>query len=354
MQQTTEEKIMSYVPKRLQKLYPDIVTSYMNEVHEEFDKIMSAYSFHKMFKPNSDDFVPQNEPFQFKQLGKTENYPTFLKNRTKIEKSLLIPYPFIRCIIHYSYSDFPELMNEYSKYRAQGTELTLNEFRDISKKDLTQIASFISKDWYPKVIKVIQKHYKKKTLPKNAWPRIISCATAIINRQINDLKIRTINHLMDTILNSKKIPYMKLITICDYGIIDLFPNLNDIFSVFHHIIDDIIAVATRMESLESAIDDEAFKVKSMYLKIGIADIYIKEAHQECQKVLETAFAPIANYLQTFKDEFQGLIDPNTEKELDIFLATEKTFDEYLEKICDFKVRFLIFKIKIKNLVKQLQ
>jgi ABC-type phosphate transport system auxiliary subunit len=80
----------------------------------------------------------------------------------------------------------------------------------------------------------------------------------------------------------------------------------------------------------------------MYLKIGIADVFIKEAHQECQNVLEKAFGPIQSYLAEFKDNFQGLIDTNTEKELDVFLATEKTFDEYLEKIGEFQVGMIVY------------
>ena len=92
----TEQKIISYSSKRLREKYPTIVSEYMSEVHAEYDKLMRAFSMNKLLKPMPDDFIPSKDEFNFKRLGRTENYEKFLKNREKIKKSLFIIYPFVR------------------------------------------------------------------------------------------------------------------------------------------------------------------------------------------------------------------------------------------------------------------
>lgn len=96
MLKKTEQKIISYSSKRLRDKYPSIVSEYMSEVHGEYDRLMKAFSMNKLLKPLPGDFIPPRDEFQFKRLGRTENYDKFRKNREKIRKNLFIIYPFVR------------------------------------------------------------------------------------------------------------------------------------------------------------------------------------------------------------------------------------------------------------------
>lgn len=96
MMKQTEQKIISYSSKRLRDKYPSIVSEYLSEVHGEYDRLMKAFSMNKLLKPMPEDFIPPRDEFQFKRLGRTENYEKFLKNREKIKKNLFIIYPFVR------------------------------------------------------------------------------------------------------------------------------------------------------------------------------------------------------------------------------------------------------------------
>ena len=40
----TEKKILSFAPERLKKKYPELVDSYMKDVHDEHDRLMKIYS----------------------------------------------------------------------------------------------------------------------------------------------------------------------------------------------------------------------------------------------------------------------------------------------------------------------
>lgn len=235
MLKTTEQKIINFTAKRLRDKYPSIVNDYMSEVHEEHDRLMKAYSMNKLLQPLADDFVPPRDTFQFKRLGRTENYENFLKNRKKIETNLMLLHPFVRCIHYYSSIDFPLILNDFSKYRAMG-EMGIHDIRDFTKKDLAENSAFINKVWYPKIIQIMKKHYAKQMiyrLTRKQWQKAWDCATGLIVRQINDLKMRTIEHLNEVILCSSKIPFLKIIAICERSVIDLCPTIEEIFEMYH-------------------------------------------------------------------------------------------------------------------------
>ncbi|EAA13034.3 AGAP011441-PA [Anopheles gambiae str. PEST] len=343
----TEEKILSYVPKRLRAQYPAVLSAYMTDVHAEFDKVMKAYSCQKVLKPGPDDYVPEREKFEFKRVGRTENFRNYLRSKAYIQKNLLLPNPFVRCIVHYAYTDLPEYLNDYARYRT-GEEITLNELRDLIKKDLQAVGGLIAGQWYPKIVAILKKHYERRTLPKSMWPKVLNCAGGLINRQLNEAKLRTIRHLRETLLNVRQIPQMKILAICDDGI-DLFPSLNDIYSVYQNAIDDVMAVANRLDCLETLVDPASFEPKSSpYLRVGIAERCVQEAHEQIQQALLIAFQPLAEYLSGFQAEFAGLLCPSTKEEMDEFLSEPRSFDDYIAKIEEFQ----LYKEKIRAMVQK--
>ncbi|XP_058067045.1 dynein axonemal heavy chain 12 [Anopheles bellator] len=344
---STEDKILSYVPKRLRTQYPGVLAAYMADVHAEFDKVMKAYSCQKILKPGPNDFVPERQKFEFKRVGRTENYRQYLRSRAYIQKNLLLPYPFVRCIVHYAFTDLPVYLNDYARYRT-GEEITLNELRDLIKKDLQAVGGLIGQQWYPKIVAILKKHYERRTVPKSMWTKVLNCVGVLINRELNEAKLRTIGYLQRTLLNVRQIPQMKILAICDDGI-DLFPSLSDIYSVYQNAIDDIMAVGNRLDCLESLIDAASFEPKNPpYLRVGIAERCIAEAHEQVQAVLTSAFLPLAQYLADFQAQFAGLLSLDTKHELDEFLSEPRTFDEYIAKIEEFQW----YKEKIRAMVQK--
>ncbi|XP_049547176.1 dynein axonemal heavy chain 12 [Anopheles darlingi] len=334
---STEYKILSYVPKRLRVQYPTVLAAYMTDVHAEFDKVMKAYSCQKILKPGPNDYVPERVKFEFKRVGRTDNYRNYMRCRAYIQRNLLLPHPFIRCIVHYAFTDLPVYFNDYARYRA-GEEITLNELRDLIKKDLQAVSALITNQWYPKIVAILRKHYERRTLPKSMWAKVLHCAGGLINRQLNEAKLRTIDYLERTIRNVRQIPQMKIVAVCDRGQLDLFPSLNDIYSVYQNAIDEVMAIGNRLDCLESLIDPAGFESTkgTPYLRIGIAERCIEEAHSQIQDALTSAFEPLTHYLENLREQFSGLLDPATEEVLDDFLSEPRTFDEYIEKIDEFR------------------
>ncbi|GAB0094584.1 Dynein heavy chain [Sergentomyia squamirostris] len=331
----TERKIIEYVPERLRNRYPEAVESYMKEVREDYDKIIRAFSLQKLLVPREDEFVPPREDFRLKSKGRTRNYRQFLENRKRIGRNLLITFPYIRCIVHFSNLDFPQVLNDLSRYRKLG-EIILDELENKARKDLYTNAEFLKKSWYPKIIRVIVKYYKKKAINRLDLPRVLQCASTLINRQITELKIRTLDHICGVIEDREKIPYLKVSLICEKEI-DLYPTLEKIFKVYHDMLDDVAGIGNNLTSVELLVDPEMFKNHDEYLKIGIGDSYMKEAHEKLNRVLETAYSPVILYLATFQQEYRFLSNVETQVAIDEFLAVTHTFDEYLKEIDEIQI-----------------
>lgn len=346
MLKKTESKIINQSPKRLRDKYPSIVAEYMNEVREDYDKIIKAFSLQKVLRPLPGDYIPPRYSFKFKRLGKTENYEQYCKNREKIKRILMLPHPFIRCIIDFSYTDFPAIFNDFSKYRPMG-EKGIHDLRDFTKKDLAENTAFLKKHFYPKIVKVFRKYYISPTkfklnFTKNQWRRAICCASGLICRQINELKIRTIEHLNEVILHNDKIPFLKIIAICDNQV-DLCPTINEIYVMYHDFITSISEVGDNLDPLEVLIDEAKFTTNKSTLKVQLNDIILKDAHERIDISLRATYQPIETYLQDFQGIFIGLYSKETKEDLEEFLDETKLFEEYAQKIEDYK--FYVEKLK---------
>lgn len=334
----TERKMLSYVPMRLRKKYPKIVNNYMTDVHADYDKIMKAYSIQKILKPAPGDYIPPRVTFAFQQLGRTDRFNVYLQNRAKLAKFLLIAYPFIRCILNYSKTDFPIILNNYGAYRVddRGKKLLLNlvDFGKLVAKDLEENALFLKKDWYPKIVRIMKKYYGRHVVPPRLWPRIFACAKGLINRQITDLKIQTFQHINDVLLRPNQVPYLKLELICRTNSIDLSPTFNEVYENFRCIFNDIAKVGQNLPMLELQIDSKVFKVNRDcdYMKVEIETRYMEEAYERLNETLRQAYAPLLDYVGDFRAQYYGLYGNETRTELTSFLATPQSFEDYLAKI----------------------
>lgn len=330
MLKTTENMILSFSPIRLRKKYPSIVKEYMAEVHSEFDRLIKIFSYQKVLVPAAGDYIPDRDHFRFKRLGKTPRFNIYLKNRERIKKMLMSPYPFMRAIVHYAHKDFPKVLINYSKYRERG-EISIFDLKELVLDDLRDNKKFLKKEWYPKILKIMFKYYRKQMPPRYTWKHVISCAAALINLQINNLKMRTIDYLNEVLLNPYEIPFLGVRAICDQNY-DLLPTLQEIFDIFHNMNEAVLLVGKSLPSIEFGIDPEKFPAKREFFKIGIGESYPLEAHDRLQATLEKAYTPVSEHLADFRNTFQFLYSVEAHERLTEYLEIPHTFDEYLNEI----------------------
>lgn len=349
---STERKILQFVPVHWRKIFPNIVDVYRSEVNKHFDQTITAFSAQRILRPLKNDFVPERIQFRFKHAGKTAKYANFLVNRQRIEDNLFISYSFVRAILYLSKIDFPPMLNDYSRYTknlsGEYVWMTLAEFENTAQKDLENNIVFLRDKWYPRVVKLIQKFYRRNRLTPSQWQRAMNCVKGLINRQLTELKIDTFKHIFDVLSDRHRIPYFIFQAIYSSNQIELYPNLNDVINTFRNIFQHIYLVGTKLPALEPQIDRHAFEVTDPFLRIEISDSYMNEMFYRLEGTIQITYKPILDYINVLQEKFFYLYSMKTRHELTQFLAEPKECNVYLRKIESFQEYVVVLQKKVQN------
>lgn len=337
-----ERQLLSYISARHRKRYPHIVQTYMDDVHAEYNKIMRAYSLQKILRPLPGDYVPPRHPFNFKYLGRTPNYAKYLRNRERLQKRMFLPWPFIRSILNYANTDFPAVMNDYGAYRlnkkGQPQWLEIIDFETTVTRDLGEKVVFLKQDWYPKLVRIIKKYYRRHVVQRHLWPSIFACAKGLINRQLTEFKMRTFQHIEEVLLDRIRIPFLKLDVHCTTYNMDFTPSFQDIYDMYCKVYADIATVASQLPLLEINVDPQwqLENKRETFLHVQVTEGYMRDAEASLHATLRKAYAPLLVYLEAYRDEYRGLFGFDRQQEVEVFLTQEHTYEEYFEKVEEFR------------------
>lgn len=339
-----EQQMLGYVNRRQRLKYPALVQAYMADVHAEYNTILRAYSQQQLVRPLAGDYVPPRVAFHFRRLGRTAHFKRFRRNRELVRKHLFIVWPFIRAILHYAIVDFPAAMHDFGAYRlnkkGQPQRLELTRFEVLAEQDLGQAVLFLSQDWYPKMVRIIKKSYRRHVVPRTLWPAIFECAKGLINRQLTDFKIRTFQHIREVLLDRQRIPFLQLLVRYnpDTNNIDIVPDFHAIYETYCGFFADIASVCGRLPLLELSVDAtwQMADKRANYLPVHISAEYMAEAERQLRDTMRRAYADVLAYLEAYRDEYRGLFGGERHCEVLQFLQTEHTYDEYLAKIEEFR------------------
>lgn len=342
MPKRTRRKIIKSIHEKYHAKGSNVICNYMDDVEKYYLYTIRAFNVRHFVKSIDDGKSDEkNKPFRFKFAGRTKNHKKFLRYRKQLANNLFIPHPFIRFILHSSFQCFPSVLNDYGNYKKSKSGiciwLMLVEFEGAAQRDLENNAIFLREEWYPKIVEIILKHYRKRTFPINLWPRMLDCAKRLINRQLTELKINTFEHIFDVLKKRRNMPPIKFYATCSNGRIELHPSFNELRNSFHRIFKNIASIATKFPPLEPLIDRTALMTNDTYLKVDIGEITLNQMLERLNIELSIAYAPVLDYVQTLEDEYYDLFSEETRLELDTFLSEQRTIDEYFEKIATFRV-----------------
>lgn len=333
------KKIINSTQQRFRLKCANVIKNYMSDVEKQYLETIRAFNVRRFAKPSNEN-EEKSDTFKFKQAGRTDNHKKFLRYRKQLKDKLFISFPFIRFIVHSSYQSFPSVLNNYGGYKKTKSGiciwLLLVEFEAAAQRDLENNSIFLREEWYPKIVQIISKHYRKRTFPAHLWPRMLNCAKGLINRQLTEIKINTFEHIFNVLNTRANMPPIKFYATCSNGRIELHPNFRELRNTFHRIFKNIAAIATKFPPLEPLIDRTVFITNETYLKIEIGDITFNQLLDRLDVVLEKAYAPVLDYVDTLENEYNDLFSDETRLDLDNFLSEPRRIDSYFEKIAFFR------------------
>lgn len=350
-------RIVNAVPQRYKQKYATLIGDYMNDVSGHYNETIRAFNvrrFSSRRREADDPDAPDDQSlsFRFKHSGRTEYHRKILRHRQTLAKHLFTPYPFIRFILHSAQQRFPGVLLDFSRYRrTKGgirVWLTLDEFERLALRDLETNAIVLREEWYPKCVQILMKHYRRRTHGPNVWPRMFNCAKGLINRQINQLKLDTFEHIFGVMRHRAHMPPLKFQAIYTNGQVALNPRFVEISRAFQRIFESIAAVATKFPPLEPLIDRHEYVTTDNYLKIELGHVTFAQILQRLDVELRSCYEPILGHVDTLADEFYDLYSDEARLMLTETLDANKSIDGYFEKIGGFQRYIEILQKTVRN------
>lgn len=329
-----QKGIVSFVPHKLCEKYSKTVQDYMHDVNIEYEKSMKACNLRRCLASEiiNDDLTQMKQRFRFKYSGRTRNYSKFLRLRIQLSEKLFLPYKFVRFILHSAKLTFPKMLNNFGKYREKSVWYAISEFERIVQRDLEENVISLKEIWYPKIVRIILKYYKKRILPPLTWPRVMNCVKGLINQQLTELKVNTFEHIFDILNDRKQIPPIKFQAILDENGICVYPTFDDLITIYQNIFKLICNVGTKLPCLERQIDRNAFHVINDFIKVEIPDVFMQQIANRLQKALFHAYNIVNIHVENWENEYIDLFCEDAKYDLELFLSEPKQIHEYLEKI----------------------
>nr|CAD7398119.1 unnamed protein product [Timema cristinae] len=350
---TWKLSICQLLPPVLRKKYSLIVDLLLQEVSLEYEKTLRDLGIRLMLKPLPGELWPSTPDKQLQHHGKTERYSVFLRNRAYLNKRLFLTHPIIRGILDKACLIFPDLLNDYSKYRALGL-IEYDRLKSLLFGDLKKGESLITNTWYPKIVALLSEKRALTDVPPQLWPSFLDCASHVLaclvratpHHQaclVTESMRRTIDHLLEVTTDHYKVPYMKIDLYYEDTGIEMSPSKNEIYSLYHSIANSIANLAQSLPPLETWVD---VKTSKKVLKIKLSEHYLSHAHAVLETNLDQLLAPIFDYTHQMEDTFDALYDESLIEGIKDFIRAEPTFDQCCEKIRFFQD----YLEKISNLV----
>ncbi|XP_017137652.1 dynein heavy chain 12, axonemal [Drosophila miranda] len=355
MLRRTEAKILSFASERLRRRYPEMVDSYMKDVHEEFNRLMKIYSMKNILRhPEFSDEDPSNfelphADIHFKRPGRTGNYSVYLENRRKIGLKLLILQLPMRAVLNISVSDLPNVVCIFKYVSATGAQqqqmglcgreaLSYKFYRKYIQNQLDKVNTFLRWTWYPKLVIVLRKMLRKRVMPPALWKRAWSGLEGLMNRELNNMKMRTFIEMFRICSDPRTMPMfrMSLEWTETSGDLDTRPNLFSILRTFAEIATEISMVGYRMEPLQPQVETlttmAAYAKVSDYLKIEMNDNSLKDVIDKVQKIIIGTYDEVTQFIENFRSKYHALFSWEEREALNIFLAEPHEFEEYFARI----------------------
>ncbi|XP_046961667.1 dynein axonemal heavy chain 12 [Vanessa cardui] len=331
MLKSWERKICDLIPLKLRNAYPAIMEELLNESKEEWNRNLHDLAVKTVIRDVPG--IPRKryeEPY-FKFNGVTPNYNKMIKFRKKLKSGSLLLHPFIRLILESSEKIFPEFIIDLSKYRAKGP-LDVNDFQVKIMEEIKRADYLVSSTWYSVLVNWLKNPRCLRGMQPKKIPEFVKCATKMISMQIQELMRRSINAIIESLKDADSVPLLNL-DLDFNGEFQYDPSLDEMYNVYHSIINAISNIAQRLMPIEQYIkipyNHDALPVQyNVWLH--------NNGHERLQVQLNVVFNPLNVYLANLRVNYHMLYGDEAKLKLFKFIEEAKEFEDSQEKIIYFQ------------------
>ncbi|XP_054010575.1 dynein axonemal heavy chain 7-like [Hylaeus anthracinus] len=327
-----ETNILDLLPQNYRKKYCLLIQSMLKEVKDIYIKDMQNFVIRTVLSSPNDKEDPLSTisctNHMFLKEKRAYNYETFRKHHKLLRKNYFLYLEPIKFIICLAQLKLPTIICNFEHYYCFGPML-LNDFQDMITNDIKKSSLIILNQFYNETSRIITETRVLKAVNPKKLPRIMQCMTNVFVQQILNMMMQSINYMLNIMSNGYYCPQIKFQLVMENNQLHISPNMEEIYSMYHSIIDKIGTVAQNLMPLEEWL---SIKSHSKYIQIKLPDWYIKESHNKLQIVLHHLFEPINRHVIDMTEEFYPICAPNIKKRILSLTLGNINFDLYLKQI----------------------
>ncbi|KAL0118616.1 hypothetical protein PUN28_009352 [Cardiocondyla obscurior] len=253
----------------------------------------------------------------------------FLQRRISFAKKYFLSYSLIRHIMNTAYDFLPAVICDFRRYHELGM-LTLCCFRDMTLKDIKRGSLMITNLFYSETFKAVQRSQLLRSLSAKHLSQFMRCLTNVFVQQILSVMMRSIDHVIDTMKDGRFCPQIEFQLVCESDQLVTKPNVAEVFSIYHNIIQNIEGIAQDLMPLEEWLNVNA---KEKFIKIILPDWFVNKSHRDLQKILDALFHPLNEHVAAISVEFSDICMSSTKNRMKSLASEQPNFDIYFEHIC---------------------
>ncbi|KAL6447918.1 hypothetical protein ACFW04_000175 [Cataglyphis niger] len=336
-----EGNILNLIPRRDRRIHSSFINSVLDEVKKMYiddmkDFVLKSILSCKIYKRRrvvcEECDVPAISKRSIIEEDTMYNRTIFLKRRNQFADRYFLSYPIIRHVINTAHRILPTVICDFERYHEFGT-LTLHDFRGMILKDIRKGTLVVTNHFYTKTFKAVQRSKQLKSISAKRLLRFMRCLTNIFVQQILNVIIRSIDHIISIMKDGRFCPQIEFQLVCEGDRLVTNPDIEEVFSTYHDIINSITGIAQDLLPLEEWLN---IKAKEKYIKIVPPDWFIETSHRNLQEILDALFRPMNEHVAFISAEFGDVCTSNIENRILSLTSEQPDFDVYLTHIYKYR------------------
>ncbi|XP_076166258.1 dynein axonemal heavy chain 7 [Ptiloglossa arizonensis] len=327
-----EKNILELLPEKYKKKYSLLIQSMLKEVKNIYIKDMQKFVTNVVLslpKKKKDTFSAiKYTNYKFPKEKKTYDYNTFVKYCKLLANKYFLYLEPIKFIICTAQLKLPTIICNFEHYYYFGP-ISFNDLKNMISNDIKNGSLIVTNHFYTETSRIITEMKVLRHVSKKKLSRIMQCITNVFVQQILNMMIESINYMLKIMNNGYYCPQIHLQLIMENNQLLISPTIEEIYSMYHSIIDKISTIAQNLTPLEEWLN---MKTHFRYVKIKLPDWYIEESHSKLQIILDNLFEPINKHVMNITEEFHPICSLNVKKKILSLTLGSINFDSYLQQI----------------------
>ncbi|VVC44482.1 Dynein heavy chain, domain-2,Dynein heavy chain domain,Dynein heavy chain, P-loop containing D4 domain,P- [Cinara cedri] len=308
--------------------------SLIEEVKDEYIKVIKKLQVDGIVKPipSSHGMLPeksQEKPLKTALGGKTKHYPLFLKRKALLAKRLHTTHPTTINILYFTKRQVPKTMINVESYKFNEFSRDLDDLMATLEHDFRRQDTYLTKDWYKKVILILTKKGAIDSVTLNTLPQFLKGVTTIISLEMERMILKSIDHIVKVFGNITTIPKLNFTLHFVGSKCISTPSIDDICDQYCSVLNLLNTAASELPSLEYQFK---IPVSSQFISIKRSKQYLDEAKLILAEKLNFLYKELTDYLIKLENDFYDVVYEKQFGNLTTFLQQYHTYDELLEKL----------------------